>query len=56
MSTETQTAKPPKPEKIPIYIDGTKYQAHANELTGTAGPGARPASGRRGSRLVAGRR
>lgn len=35
MSTETQTAKPPKPEKIPIYIDGTKYQAHANELTGT---------------------
>ncbi|WP_322921656.1 multiubiquitin domain-containing protein [Nocardioides renjunii] len=35
MSTETKAAKPPKPEKIPIYIDGTKYQAHANELTGT---------------------
>lgn len=35
MSTETQAAKPPKPEKIPIYIDGTKYQAHAKELTGT---------------------
>jgi hypothetical protein len=34
MSTETQTAKPPKPEKVPIFIDGTKYQAPAHELTG----------------------
>lgn len=35
MSTETQAAKPPKPEKIPIFIDGMKCQAHAKELTGT---------------------
>lgn len=35
MSTETQTAKAPKPDKVPIFIDGTKYQAHAHELTGT---------------------
>lgn len=35
MSTETQAAKPPKPEKIPIFVDGTKYQARASELTGT---------------------
>lgn len=34
MSTEAQTAKPPKPDKVPIFIDGTKYQAHAHELTG----------------------
>lgn len=35
MSTETQTAKPPKPDKVPIFIDGTKYQAHTAELNGT---------------------
>ena len=35
MSAETQAAKPPKPKKISIFIDGTKYQAHASELTGT---------------------
>lgn len=35
MSTETQKAKPPKLDKVPIFIDGTKYQAHAHELTGT---------------------
>jgi hypothetical protein len=31
MSTETQTAEP---EKIPIFIDGAKYEAHSRELTG----------------------
>ncbi|MFL6061629.1 MAG: multiubiquitin domain-containing protein [Marmoricola sp.] len=35
MSTETQTAKAPKPDKVPIFIDGTKYQAHGTELTGS---------------------
>lgn len=34
MSTQTQTAKAPKPDKVPIFIDGTKYQAHAHELNG----------------------
>jgi hypothetical protein len=34
MSTETQTARAPKPDKVPIFIDGTKYEAHAQELTG----------------------
>ena len=34
MSTETQTTKDPKPGKVPIYIDGTKYHAPARELTG----------------------
>ncbi|MFP1155600.1 multiubiquitin domain-containing protein [Mycobacterium sherrisii] len=35
MSTETQPAKPAKPGKVPIFIDGTKYQAHESELTGS---------------------
>jgi hypothetical protein len=34
MSTEAQIATGPKPDKVPIFIDGTKYQAHAHELTG----------------------
>ncbi len=34
MSTETQTARPPKPEKLPIFIDGARYEAHSHELTG----------------------
>lgn len=34
MSTETQTAEAPKPGKVAIFIDGTKYQAHGHELTG----------------------
>jgi hypothetical protein len=34
MSTEVETAKAPKPDRVPIFIDGTKYQAHAHQLTG----------------------
>jgi hypothetical protein len=34
MSIETETAKAAKPEKVAIFIDGTKYHAHAHALTG----------------------
>ncbi len=34
MATESQTTKAHKPEKVPIFIDGTKYEAHSHELTG----------------------
>ena len=34
MSAETQTAKPPKPDNIAIFIDGAKYEAHSHQLTG----------------------
>ncbi|TCC38887.1 hypothetical protein [Kribbella speibonae] len=34
-SVETQKAKNPKPGKVPIYIDGTKYHPEGDKLTGT---------------------
>jgi hypothetical protein len=33
-SLETQKTKDPKPGKIPIYIDGTKYHPEGDKLTG----------------------
>jgi hypothetical protein len=33
-SPETQKIKDPKPGKVPIYIDGTKYHPAAHKLTG----------------------
>lgn len=35
MSMDTQKAKDPKPGKVPIYIDGTKYHPEGDQLTGT---------------------
>lgn len=35
VSTETQKEKDPKPGKVPIYIDGTKYHPEGDKLTGT---------------------
>lgn len=35
MALETQKSKDPKPGKVPIYIDGTKYHPEADKLTGT---------------------
>lgn len=34
MTTETQMVKPTKPDKLPIFIDGTKYEVHVEALTG----------------------
>ena len=35
MSLETQKTKDPKPGKVPIYIDGTKYHPEGDKLSGT---------------------
>jgi hypothetical protein len=35
MSLDTQKTKDPKPGKVPIYIDGTKYHPEGAKLTGT---------------------
>ncbi len=35
VSMETQKGKDPKPGKVPIYIDGSKYHPEGDKLTGT---------------------
>jgi hypothetical protein len=35
MSLETQKTQDPKPGKVPIYIDGTKYHPEGGKLSGT---------------------
>lgn len=35
MTLETQKTRDPKPGKVPIYIDGTKYHPEGDKLSGT---------------------